>query len=52
VRQVTAGEHTIAQKHVQGVVAMVDSSGGARGLGLTGLLERMYQRFLVAFSLA
>ncbi|KAK3290217.1 uncharacterized protein B0H64DRAFT_60783 [Chaetomium fimeti] len=44
--EVTAGEHAIAQKHLKGVLAMVNSRGGAGELGLTGLLERMYQRFM------
>ena len=42
----TAGEHTIAQKHLRGVSAVVDSSGGVKGVGLTGLLERMYGKFM------
>lgn len=47
----TAGEHTIAREHLKGVLALVDSSGGARELGLTGLLERMYRRFIEALEL-
>ncbi|KAI1302209.1 hypothetical protein F5Y03DRAFT_362042 [Xylaria venustula] len=49
--EVSAGEHTIARKHLKGVIAMVDSSGGAGNLGLTGLLERMYRKFLVVLEL-
>lgn len=30
---------------------MVDSSGGAGELGLTGLLERMYRKFMGAFEI-
>ena len=41
-----AGEHTVVQKHLKGVHAMVETSGGADALGLTGLLERMYQKFM------
>ncbi|KAI0447480.1 hypothetical protein F4803DRAFT_574686 [Xylaria telfairii] len=51
VDEVTAGEHNIARKHLKGVVAMVDSRGGARELGLTGLLERMYRKFMGALDL-
>ncbi|GAB1311917.1 hypothetical protein MFIFM68171_02127 [Madurella fahalii] len=51
VDEVTAGEHTIARKHLKGVLAMVDSSGGTRELGLTGLLERMYRKFMEALEL-
>ena len=40
-----SGEHNIARKHVQGVVAMVQSGGGPESLGLTGLLERMCHIF-------
>ncbi|KAL5335543.1 hypothetical protein BJX70DRAFT_401447 [Aspergillus crustosus] len=49
--EVALGEHAVAQKHLRGVVAMVDSRGGARQLGLTGLLERMYQRLIDALGL-
>ncbi|KAK3353823.1 hypothetical protein B0T25DRAFT_545432 [Lasiosphaeria hispida] len=49
--EVTVGEHTIARKHLKGVLAMVDSSGGAGELGLTGLLERMYRKFMGVFKL-
>ncbi|KAI0967669.1 hypothetical protein F4678DRAFT_445144 [Xylaria arbuscula] len=51
VDEVTAGEHTIARKHLKGVVAMVDSRGGVGNLGLTGLLERMYRKFTVELEL-
>ncbi|TGJ79593.1 hypothetical protein E0Z10_g9167 [Xylaria hypoxylon] len=51
VDEVTAGEHTIARKHLKGVIAMVDSSGGVGELGLTGLLERMYRRFMGTLEL-
>ncbi|KAL2820657.1 hypothetical protein BJX63DRAFT_379851 [Aspergillus granulosus] len=36
--EVTVGEHAIARQHLKGVVAMVDSRGGAGELGLTDLL--------------
>ncbi|KAK0619567.1 hypothetical protein B0T14DRAFT_603342 [Immersiella caudata] len=49
--QVAIREHTVAQKHVQGVMAIVESSGGAAELGLTGLLERMYRKFISVFEL-
>ncbi|KAI0451918.1 hypothetical protein F5B21DRAFT_485060 [Xylaria acuta] len=51
VDEVTAGEHTIARKHLKGVLAMVNSSGGAGELGLTGILERMYRKFMGALEL-
>ncbi|KAI1746711.1 hypothetical protein F4782DRAFT_41216 [Xylaria castorea] len=51
VDEVTAGEHAIARKHLKGVLAMVDSSGGAGELGLTGLLERMYRKFMGTLEL-
>ncbi|KAF2970336.1 hypothetical protein GQX73_g3219 [Xylaria multiplex] len=51
VDEVTAGEHTIARKHLRGVVAMADSRGGASQLGLTGLLERMYRKFMGVLEL-
>ncbi|KAI1426870.1 hypothetical protein F5Y12DRAFT_238238 [Xylaria sp. FL1777] len=51
VDEVKAGEHTIARKHLKGVFAMVNSSGGAGELGLTGLLERMYRKFMGALVL-
>jgi hypothetical protein len=44
-------EYENARKHLKGVVAMVDASGGATKLGLAGLVDRMYQRFRVALDL-
>ncbi|KAK0648648.1 hypothetical protein B0T16DRAFT_491403 [Cercophora newfieldiana] len=49
--EVTTGERAIAQRHLKGVFAMVDSSGGAEELGLTGLLERMYGKFMEVLGL-
>ncbi|KAL4884467.1 hypothetical protein BJY04DRAFT_215434 [Aspergillus karnatakaensis] len=49
--EVAAGEHDVARKHVEGVIAMVDSRGGAEEIGLTGLLQRMYQKFIEALEL-
>ncbi|KAH6855509.1 hypothetical protein B0I37DRAFT_365060 [Chaetomium sp. MPI-CAGE-AT-0009] len=49
--EVTAGEHAIARKHLKGVLAMVNSRGGAGELGLTGLLERMFRKFLETLEL-
>ncbi|KAL2849805.1 hypothetical protein BJX68DRAFT_237816, partial [Aspergillus pseudodeflectus] len=49
--EVALGEHGIARKHLRGVVAMVDSRGGTGELGLTGLLERMYQRLMGALEI-
>lgn len=46
-----AGEHSIARKHLRGILAMVDSGGGVGELGLTGLLERMYCKFMRIFEL-
>lgn len=49
--QVAAGELPTAQKHLRGVNAMVNSGGGAGELGLTGLLERMYWKFMGTLDL-
>ncbi|KAK5654696.1 hypothetical protein OQA88_7020 [Cercophora sp. LCS_1] len=49
--EVTAGEHTVARKHVEGVAAMVNSSGGVEELGMTGLLEQMYRKLMEIFVL-
>ncbi|KAI1365928.1 hypothetical protein F5Y08DRAFT_327673 [Xylaria arbuscula] len=49
--EVTIGEHNIARKHLKGVLAMVAFSGGAERIGLTGLLERMYRKFMEIFEL-
>ncbi|VUC30673.1 unnamed protein product [Clonostachys rosea] len=46
IDEVNSGEHSIARKHLQGVLAMVEFSGGPRSIGLTSLLERMYRIFL------
>ncbi|KAH6635879.1 hypothetical protein F5144DRAFT_565710 [Chaetomium tenue] len=49
--EVTAGEHDIARKHLNGVFGMVNSCGGVGELGLTGLMERMYRRFIEILGL-
>lgn len=36
---------------MQGVLAMTRFSGGPKSLGLTGLLARMYDRFLIVLKL-
>ncbi|CAI6081942.1 unnamed protein product [Clonostachys chloroleuca] len=46
IDEVNSGEQSIARKHLQGVLAMVQFSGGPRSIGLTSLLERMYNIFL------
>ncbi|KAI1817710.1 hypothetical protein GGS20DRAFT_483914 [Poronia punctata] len=48
---VVSGEYGIARKHLQGVLAMIQFSGGPKSIGLTGLLKRMYDRFLISLEL-
>jgi len=43
---VNTGEQGIARKHLQGVLAMVQFSGGPKALGLSSLLQRMCDLFL------
>jgi hypothetical protein len=33
-------------KHLEGTFAMVELAGGQRNLGITGLLETIYNRFV------
>ncbi|KAF4968000.1 hypothetical protein FSARC_4561 [Fusarium sarcochroum] len=51
IDEVNYGENGIAQKHLEGVLAMVQFSGGPKSLGLTGLLEKMCDRFMQVLSL-
>ncbi|CAH0035307.1 unnamed protein product [Clonostachys rhizophaga] len=46
IDEVNSGEQIIARKHLEGVLAMVQFSGGPKSIGLTSLLERMYHIFL------
>ncbi|RKK93622.1 hypothetical protein BFJ68_g15479 [Fusarium oxysporum] len=43
---VNFGEATVARQHIQGVFAMIEAAGGSQCLDGTGLLKRMYFRFL------
>ncbi|KAL5351898.1 hypothetical protein ACLOAV_003760 [Pseudogymnoascus australis] len=51
IDEVNSGEHSIARKHLQGVLAMIQFNGGPKPLNLTGLLLRMYHRFIVSLGL-
>lgn len=44
--QVSYGEAVVARQHIQGVFAMIEAAGGSQCLDGTGLLKRMYLRFL------
>ncbi|KAM0079780.1 hypothetical protein ACKRZS_008082 [Fusarium odoratissimum] len=44
--EVSFGEATVARQHIQGVFAMIEAAGGSQCLDGTGLLKRMYLRFL------
>ncbi|CAG9996122.1 unnamed protein product [Clonostachys byssicola] len=46
IDEMNSGEESIARKHLQGVLAMVEFSGGPRSIGLSSLLERIYHVFL------
>ncbi|CCT75402.1 uncharacterized protein FFUJ_11422 [Fusarium fujikuroi IMI 58289] len=43
---VSFGEAVVARQHIQGVFAMIEAAGGSQCLDGTGLLKRMYFRFL------
>ena len=49
--QVNSGEYGIAREHLQGVLAMIQFSGGLKSLCITGLLQRMYDRFIMSLKL-
>ncbi|KAF4976003.1 hypothetical protein FDECE_18515 [Fusarium decemcellulare] len=51
IDEVNYGENGVAQKHLEGVLAMVQFSGGPKSLGLTGLLEKMCDKFMQVLSL-
>ena len=42
----SAGHTEIAKKHLEGTYAMVELAGGPHRLGITGLLETIYNRFV------
>jgi len=44
--QANSGEPGIARKHLQGALAMIQFKGGPKSFSLTGLLERMYHKFI------
>ncbi|SCN98493.1 uncharacterized protein FFB20_10695 [Fusarium fujikuroi] len=44
--EVSFGEAVVARQHIQGVFAMIEAAGGSQCLDGTGLLKRMYLRFL------
>ncbi|KAG5760570.1 hypothetical protein H9Q72_011311 [Fusarium xylarioides] len=44
--EVNFGEPVVARQHIQGVFAMIEAAGGSQCLDGTGLLKRMYFRFL------
>ncbi|KAM0231806.1 hypothetical protein ACHAP5_010962 [Fusarium lateritium] len=44
--EVHFGDATVARQHIQGVFALIEAAGGSQCLDATGLLERMYYRFL------
>ncbi|EPE26569.1 hypothetical protein GLAREA_02482 [Glarea lozoyensis ATCC 20868] len=51
IDEVQSGELGIARKHLQGAFAMIHFAGGPIPLRLTGLLERMYNRFIALLSI-
>ncbi|KAF5589629.1 hypothetical protein FPCIR_6721 [Fusarium pseudocircinatum] len=44
--EVSYGEAVVARQHIQGVFAMIEAAEGSQCLDGTGLLKRMYLRFL------
>ncbi|PVI03966.1 hypothetical protein DM02DRAFT_625290 [Periconia macrospinosa] len=51
VDETNAGEDGAARKHLQGVMAMIHFSGGIESIGVRGLVERMFRRFITLHEL-
>ncbi|KAH8174422.1 hypothetical protein LIA77_05841 [Sarocladium implicatum] len=51
IDEVTAGEVGNAKKHVQGIMAMLDSQNEIATMHMQGLVGRMYRKFLEILSL-
>jgi len=45
--KVAIGEIRAADQHIHGIFAMAELNGGPQSIGLTGLLEQMYSRFVI-----